>query len=223
MGGMKLFACRTLEDEINAVSGGSVDCDFLEYGLHNTPAKLKEELQKRIDGTPGCDTILLGYGLCSNGTAGLCSDRHKLVVPRVHDCISLLLGSRELYDQEFGKCPGTYYLSKGWIDQKGDPVSSFRRYCERYGEKKALRFIRQEYANYKRIALIHTVTNSGAYVRYSLKVADFLGLEHTELEGSLRYVRKLIAGEWDDEFLIISPGETVSLEQFLDFSRSACR
>jgi hypothetical protein len=134
-----------------------------------------------------------------------------------------LLGSRELYDQEFGKCTGTYYLSKGWIDQKGDPVSSYRRYCEKYGEKKALRFIRQEYANYKRIALIHTVASSGAYVRYSMKVADFLGLEHTELEGSLRYVRKLIDGEWDDEFLIISPGETVSLEQFICFSRSACR
>ena len=141
---MRLFACKTLQDEINAVLNSNVDCDFLEYGLHNTPAKLQQELQKRIDETSGYDTILLGYGLCSNGTAGLRSDRHKLVIPRVHDCISLLLGSRELYDREFGKCPGTYYLSKGWIDQKGDPISSYRKYCERYGERKALRFIRQE-------------------------------------------------------------------------------
>ena len=54
-----------------------------------------------------------------------------------------------------------------------------------------------------------------------MKVADFLGVEHTEIEGSLRYIQKLIAGEWDDEFLIIPPGETVSLEQFINFSHTA--
>lgn len=222
MARMKLFACKTIADEVNAVLNSNVDCDFLEYALHNTPAKLQQELQKKINVASDYDAILLGYGLCSNGTAGLRSDRYSLVIPRVHDCISLLLGSRECYDQEFKKCPGTYYLSKGWIDQKADPISTYRKYCERYGEKKALRFIRQEYANYKRVALIHTVANLKEYVNYSMEVAAFLDVDYVELEGSLRYIDKLINGEWNGEFLIIPPGDTISLNNFIQFSSSTC-
>jgi hypothetical protein len=221
VGTTKIFACKTLEEEIRAVLSRSVDCEFLEYGLHNTPAKLQKELQKRIDEASDGE-ILLGYGLCSNGTANLMSVRHTLVIPRVHDCISLLLGSRELYEQEFKRCPGTYYLSKGWIDQKADPVSSYRKYCEKYGEKRAREFIKLEYANYKRVAFIHTVADSGEYVGYSMEVACFLGVEHAEIQGSLRYIDKLINGEWDAEFLIIQPGETISLNCFIGLPSDSC-
>jgi len=218
----KILACKTLEEEIRAVLSSSMDCEFLEYGLHNTPAKLQKELQHRIDEASGNGVILLGYGLCSNGTANLLSDRHTLVIPRVHDCISLLLGSRELYEQEFKKCPGTYYLSKGWIEQKGDPLSSYRKYCEKYGEKRALEFIKIEYANYKRVAFIHTVADSREYVGYSMETAEFLGIEHTEVQGSLRYIENLVKGEWDDEFLIVHPGETISLNCFIGLSSPSC-
>ena len=173
----KIFACRTLEDEINAVSNGSTACEFSEYGLHNTPDKLHQELQKKIRRSSEHDVILLGYGLCSKGTAGLSSNRHTLVVPRVHDYISLLLGSREYYQQEFFKCPGTYYLSStGWIRQKGDPLSSYERYCAKYGEKKARMFMEIEYVNYKRVAFIQTVGADEEEIEYSLKAASFLGL-----------------------------------------------
>lgn len=211
----KIFACRTLEDEINAVSNGSTECEFLEYGLHNTPDKLHQELQKKIDDDSEHDVILLGYGLCSKGTAGLSSNRHTLVVPRVHDCISLLLGSREYYQQEFFKCPGTYYLSTGWIRQKGDPLSSYERYCAKYGEKKARMFMEIEYVNYKRVAFIQTVGADKEEIEYSLKAASFLGLDHAVLQGSLSYMQKLINGEWNEEFLVIQPGTTILLEDFM--------
>lgn len=40
----------------------------------------------------------------------------------VHDCISLLLGSRERYDKEFSKVPATFYLSEGWTNKKVIPI-----------------------------------------------------------------------------------------------------
>lgn len=211
----KLFACRTLEDEVNTALSDGVECDFLEYGLHGTPAKLQQELQQKIDADSQHDLILLGYGLCSNGTAGLRSDRHTIVIPRVHDCISLLLGSRESYQREFFKCPGTYYLSTGWIRQQGDPLSSYQRYCAKYGEAKARMFMELEYVNYKRIAFIQTVGEHQEDLDYSMKVAAFLGLEHTVLQGSTGYVQNLVDGKWDEDFLVIPPGETVSLEAFM--------
>ncbi len=96
----------------------NIDSEFLEYGLHDTPDKLRQELQKCIEKSSQYDTLLLGYGLCSNGVAGLKSDKHRIIIPRVHDCISLLLGSRARYEDEFERHPGTFYLSNGWIKQK---------------------------------------------------------------------------------------------------------
>jgi formyltetrahydrofolate synthetase len=51
MSKIKILACRTLEDEILAVLPENVDAEFLEYGLHNTPGKLRQELQHEANYT----------------------------------------------------------------------------------------------------------------------------------------------------------------------------
>lgn len=211
----KIFACMTMEDEIREVLPGDVDCEFLEYGLHSIPDKLRQELQLKIEEASEYETLLFGYGLCSNGVAGLKSKNHTLVIPRVHDCISLLLGSRKQYDIEFNQFPGTYYLSKGWIRQKGDPLSSYFRYREKYGEETANWVIQEEYKNYQRLVFIRTVGDCEEFIKYSKEVADFLHLKFYETEGSAEYFRKLVHGEWDKEFLIIPPGKPILLDNFL--------
>jgi hypothetical protein len=62
----KIFACRTMEAEIREVLPEDVDCEFLEYGLHSYPDKLRQELQLKIEEAGEYDTLLFGYGLCSN-------------------------------------------------------------------------------------------------------------------------------------------------------------
>jgi hypothetical protein len=187
----------------------------LEYALHNVPKKLCRELQEQIDtNADDCDTVLLGYGFCSNGVDGLLSRRHTIVIPRAHDCISLLLGSRAEYYREFHDNPGTYYLSKGWISQGGDPLTSFRQYCQRYGESKARMFMEIEYANYTRLAYIHTVGDDGDDVQYSKEVADFLKLKFVELQGSLRLFEKMARGDWDDDFIVNPPGQPLNQQMF---------
>jgi len=215
MGKTKILACRTLEDEILSLVSEEIDCEFLDYGLHNTPDKLRSELQQRVDQATDYDTLLFGYGLCSNGVAGLRSDKHTFVIPRVHDCISLLLGSRQEYDQEFAKAPATYYLSRGWIKQEGDPLSSYRKNLAKYGEENARWLVSEEYKNYQRVVFIETVGDNREYITYSQGVADFLGVRHEVVTGSLKYFEKLINGQWADEFLIIPPGHKVTLTPFL--------
>ncbi|MEL7565725.1 MAG: DUF1638 domain-containing protein [Dehalobacterium sp.] len=215
MNNTKILACRTLEDEILEIIPENIDHDFLEYGLHNTPDKLRQELQQKINKSEEYKTLLFGYGLCSNGVAGLKTAKHTFVVPRVHDCISLLLGSRKQYDAEFEQYPATYYLSKGWIKQKGDPLSSYYKYCDKYGEETARWLMGEEYKNYQRVVFIHTVGGCEEYVKYSQEVADFLKVKHYEVQGSLRYFERLVKGEWDKEFLIIPPGKTVSFNSFM--------
>ncbi len=215
MSKMKLIACRTLEEELLKVLPPEIEAVFLEYALHNTPDILRQELQKEFDKDSEHDTILLGYGLCSNSVLGVKSDRHRLVIPRVHDCISLLLGSRAKYNQEFHTFPATYYLSKGWIKQKGDPYSSYVKYTEMFGEEMARETTEMMYNNYQRIAYVHTLGDDEEDVRYSQEVAKFLGINHVELDGNLEMFEALVSGNWDDRFIIVEPGEAFTQKPFM--------
>ena len=77
------------------------------------------KIQEAVDRTPEgvYDAILLGYGLCGNGLDGLTARHTRLVLPRAHDCIALLMGSRERYRAYFEANPGTYYRSTGWLER----------------------------------------------------------------------------------------------------------
>ena len=104
----KLIACKVFQREAYfcaARSGNMIDIVFMRQGLHNTPDVLRQEVQEALKKTTDesgntYDAILLGYGLCSNGIVGLCAEV-PIVVPRGHDCITILLGSKEKYKDYF--------------------------------------------------------------------------------------------------------------------------
>ena len=87
---------------------------------------------------------------------GLRANGCTLVVPHVDDCISIFLGSRDEYQKQIRAEPGTYYLTKGWIEVGDTPFSEYDRLVEKYGEKRADRLIRLSIKNYTRLALIDT-------------------------------------------------------------------
>jgi hypothetical protein len=132
---IKVLACDVLRREINYLSSLSpclVDTFFLPRGLHEFPDKLRtllgeeiekannEELvyRKRIE---HYDYIFLAFGLCDNSIVGLKSSRIPLAVPRAHDCITLILGSKERYSTLFREASGTYWYSRGWIERALQP------------------------------------------------------------------------------------------------------
>lgn len=213
---LKVFACSTLADEIQKILPTNIALELLPYALHREPHKLQNELQQRIDADTEHDTLLFGYGLCSYGVVNLRSERHTLVIPRVHDCISILMGSRQIYDSEFQKCPGSIYLSKGWIDQGAEPLAEFKRYAETFGEENAQWMIDTQYSNYKRIVFIDTeVGNSEELANYSIEVAKYIKVDYQEQQGSSRLLEKLIQGDWDQEFVVTPPGRMVMQRDFL--------
>ena len=71
---------------------------------------------------PKVGTIILGYGLCSRAVVGLRAEGCTLVVPRVDDCIAIFLGSGDAYRTQHCSEPGTYYLTKGWIEAGDAPL-----------------------------------------------------------------------------------------------------
>jgi Protein of unknown function (DUF1638) len=214
----KIIACETLGDEIRKLAPPDMICRFLEFGLHRTPDQLHAALQAEIDATPPeIDTILFGYGMCSRGTVGLEARRFRLVIPRVDDCIALFLGSKEEYARQHHKAPGTFYLTKGWIKCGDDPYTEYLKLKEKYGAERAYQLEKRFIENYTRLLLIHSGDGDyEEYHAYACMQAEFFDLALEEIAGSDTLLRKLIQGEWDEDVVIVEPGETVRYSLFFD-------
>ena len=153
----KVLACATVMEEMLPLLPPDVTYQVLDFGLHINPPNLKRALQDAIDAAAGtADEIILGYGFCSMAVMGLRANGCTLVVPHVDDCISIFLGSRDEYKKQIKAEPGTYYLTKGWIEVGDTPFSDYDRLVEKYGEKRADRLIRLSIKHYTRLALIDT-------------------------------------------------------------------
>jgi hypothetical protein len=212
-----VIGCKTVEAELRAILPPDTEFRSLDQGLHRTPEKLRERLQQEIDSIDA-DEILLGYGLCGNGVAGLSSSRARLVVPRVDDCIAILLGSFDRYQDEFRKVPGTYWFSYGWIElAENDPYKEYKRCVLKYGEETARWVAGEMMKGYQRVALIDTGVYPVEQIRgYAMEFADFFGLRYEEMYGGEALVRDLLSPEArDGQFVAVEPGEEITAEMFL--------
>lgn len=224
MSGRKaVVACSVIKLELEKVIGNRpIDLHLLEQGLHNTPKLMPDRIAEKVAevaaGKP--QEIILGYGLCSNGVLGLGGGDSPLVVPRCHDCISLLLGSVERYNQVFRQNPGTYYLSAGWVAEKDDPLGCVEtKYAPRMGLEKAMKGMKMELENYTHICYI----DNGLGDQKQLKArahenCQAFNLQYTEIQGSLDYFERLIDDPAEGpEFIRLEPGQNLDEDQFYEY------
>ncbi len=212
-----VIACATVIEEMLPLLPPEVGYRVLDFGLHTDPAKLRQALQEAIDAESSrADTIILGYGLCSQGVIGIHATGCTLVVPRVDDCIAIFLGSCSAYQQQFRSQPGTYYLTKGWIESGDGPFEEYERIAAKRGVERAERIIHLMLHNYTRLALINTGQYElERYRDYAKRTAERFGLRYEEIEGSADLVKKMIDGPWDEEeFIVVPPGEVIRYEHF---------
>lgn len=236
----KIIGCNVLRREIYLCAARSphvVDVVMLPQGLHDQPDLLRSSLQREMDAPPFThprsrqelfqakveaerpyDAILLGYALCSNGTAGLTARNCPVVIPRAHDCITLLLGSHTRYQEYFDRFPGTYWFSSGWMETcimpgKERYEQTLACYREKYGEENAQYLMEVEadwYRKYRRAAYIDwqfpNNKTEKARVRES---ADYLKWDYDEVKGDDGLLQRMLNGIWQpEEFLILQPGQT---------------
>jgi hypothetical protein len=212
----KIIACATVIEELLPLMPPGMQAVGLEYGLHVNPDDLKKTLQQEIDNSEGkIDNIILGYGLCSMAVIGLKANGCTLIVPRVDDCIGLFLGSNEHYKQQHKLEPGTYYLSKGWIEVGGTPFDEHRQMIERHGEKKAKRMMDLMFKDYKRLVLIITgQEDMSKYRKYTKEQADRYNLRYEEITGSNALIKRMLEGNLNGDFVVVPPGGTIKYTDF---------
>lgn len=228
-----VVACKVLNAVVQRVLPPELaaEVSFLDYGLHRVPVKLTDAVQESLLQIEEPSLIILGYGLCGNGLRGIRSGPHTLVTPRADDCIALLLGSHRAYMRQFAQTPGTYYLTKGWLESGSHPLKEYNEYLPKYGPDTTLWLLDQQYANYERIALVASNPEElAAYREQALEVARFCerwNMRYEEIIGSDNYIRRLIevaiglrngsltADAVGPDFLVIPPGCEIQQEMYM--------
>lgn len=230
---MRLYAilCEVLARQAYyaaAVSPHVVDIELIDKGLHNEPARLRAHLQARIAAVDeqGYDALLLGFGLCSHSTVGLHSRHTPLVLPRAHDCITLFLGSKERYGDEFRATPGTYWYAPDYYERGGNQSGQvalgaaddasiadvYQEYVTKYGQDNAdylMEVMGAWQQHYSRAAYVSPSEMALPDYRPAVReIAARRGWAFQELAGSLVLVRGLIDGQWPPEdYQLVPPGE----------------
>ena len=236
----RLISCNVFQRELAialASTPNLIDPEFLELGLHERPDELRAAVQARIDQWSGpeaiagsgggrgraYDAILLGYGLCGNGLAGIEARDIPLVIPRAHDCCTLLLGSRREFLARFGENLSAPWSSAGYAERGtsgfrssdgGRSAGIGRSYEDLVAE------FGEENADYVWETL-HPEAHD-PILRF-IEIPETAGLGHAEtmrararaegrefllIPGSMRLLRALVEGGWNaEDFLVIPPGQ----------------
>jgi hypothetical protein len=230
-----VIACRVFQTLINELIPKELieQVIFLDYGLHVFPKNLTKDLQVVIDQLERPSVVVLGYGLCGNGLHGIQSRSHTLVIPKTDDCIAILLGSYDHYLEVFQTQPGTYYLTKGWLEAGSNPLGEYRDYVEKYGTEKADMVMDMQYSNYRHLMFIaHDAVDFSDYSSQLKEIAAFCqrwDMQYEERLGSDRLVRQLfnlaveictngnhqIDSEVLNEFLLVPPNAVVTQRMFV--------
>jgi uncharacterized protein DUF1638 len=226
------LTCSALARSVYAEAARSrpiISVRLYDQGLHNVPKNLRARLQADIDSIQpdSCEAILLAYGTCGLATIGLKSHHTPLVLPRAHDCITLYLGSRQRYQEEFDAHPGTYWYSQDYLERNPDSsvalgaasieVSEalYHQYVVKYGQENAdyLMEIMGEWGkHYDRAVYIDTGLDQGAaYEQIAREQAERRNWHFERLAGDQRLLHMLLNGEWSqDEFLIVPPDHFIA-------------
>lgn len=228
---LKLISCNVfLREACLAISQSPhvVDPEFHKLGAHENAARLHREIQESIDAAEGngYDAIVLGYGLCGNAAVGITARCIPVVMPRAHDCCTIFLGSKERFKECFSRNLSAQWSCTGYMERAEDYFRetdtgkllgldrTYKDFVREYGEENA-RYIwetlyrRLEPEDY--IFIDIPEIPSSWHLEKLRALAAQKGKEVKVLEGSMRLLRGLMQGDWDErDYLIVPPGRSVA-------------
>ncbi len=217
--GTVIIACESLKQHVDAAqkkAETSYPVIEMDSRLHAEPKDMREALFTKMEELPEeIDTVLLAMGLCG----GSVSERPlpvRLIMPKVDDCITLLMHTDDTWYPNLKK-GGHLYLTDT-VNGKLSVPNIRRDLVEKYGEKKGLRIFAIWFDSYRSVDIIDTGVydcRSDSYLEMARENAELIDCDLCYVEGSNILLEKLVAGRWDQQFLIAEKGRILRDEDFI--------
>jgi hypothetical protein len=160
------------------------------------------------------------------------------VLPRAHDCVTIFLGSRDRYQRENAATPGTYWFTednlnrgdalKGWLLGDGGRAdgieATYREYVEKYGEENAdylMEAMGAWQSHYERGAFLDSgLAPDDDAAQRARQEAEGRGWRFERVMSDLTLIERLLNGDWDDDYLVVQPGQQVAMSYDDDVVKS---
>lgn len=211
---VKLIAVGTLVRETGCLSAtcpNTLDITWLQQKEPTSLLPLSDSLQQAIDAAEEdgvqYDAIAVAAGLwdvlingdpeenISDGVSPIHTERYPLILPRAHDWITLLLGSKERYREIISHHDDIWWLTPSGAEQGFLPRTAPA--CPFSGSPTAL------YIKLDGISQPDEREETQSAARRTR-------WDYEELTGDLRLLRNLLWGSWNaEDFLTLSPGQKV--------------
>lgn len=210
----KIISCRAVAPVIEEILGPDVPMTILDIALHLKPDHLKEVLLGTIqEMEEEGSTIVLGYGLCGKALEGVYSAKSTLVLPKVDDCVGMLLGSRARHRNVLTDRPGTYFFERRWLETELNIFTQMGKGLAHISQERRRQLLKTALNHYDRLVLLsdESPLDEDAVVKCMELAAEF-EMSFEQMQKELGLIHRLVLGPWNDvEFVVVPPGTPIPL------------
>ncbi len=217
-----ILACTSLKDYVEEAQkrlGTNIKAIYVSRLYHRDPKEMREHIIEKLDNLPeGTDTVLVCMGYCGGSWEGVAKNSCRIVLPRIDDCVSLVM---QLTDEPKSNLKEDRHF---YVRDKDPAKESIKAIFEHMANAQDLdQETREKYHKhwqdmYEEIDIIDTPINDARSQEYFDKVkvdADWLDARLEYVMGGTHMIEKLIKGDWDDQFLVLEPGEPATKAEML--------
>ena len=214
-----IMACESLTQHVKAAQKKMHTCYpvvELDSSLHSVPEKMRAAVFSTMADLPEeVDTVLVSMGLCGGSLSETVFPK-RAVIPRVDDCITLLMHVDDVWFPNL-KQTGHLYLTDT-VDGRLSVENIQKRLFERYGEKRGRMVFEMWFEHYNNMDIIDTGVYDSyapAYLEKARRNADLINSSLCHVPGSNLLLEKLVSGRWDHQFIVAEKGKTLTATDFV--------
>ena len=188
---------------------------WVDKNYHMEPKEMRLKLLETIAQLASeADTVLAAMGFCGGSWNEVVIEK-RLVIPRVDDCITLLLHNDESWHLNLKK-PGHFYMRDSGSGSYS--LEAMRqKLIAKHGEKKANALFEAWFEHYTDIDIIETGVydcRKKEYLEIAEQNAKLTNTTVNHVPGSNILMEKLVSGRWDEQFLVVEAGHMITGKDF---------
>ncbi|MBQ8304817.1 MAG: DUF1638 domain-containing protein [Blautia sp.] len=214
-----ILSCTTLQDYVHAAQVAchtSFPVVWLDRFYHVEPQRMRQHILDTMETLPEeVDTVLVAMGFCGGSWQDVVCTR-KVVIPRVDDCVSLVMTTSEELNPCTKEMGHMYVFGDG--DEGGFSIGGiYEGLVREHGEETAEIVFDMMFENYRNVDIVDTGLYDcydPAFVEKVQKDADRIHADLDFVPGSNLLLEKLVSGRWDEQFVVVEPGTNITQGTF---------